>query len=235
WPWGLQRGAAPLATEQLAGFSQVWCLEPFREPLGDRSQQFASFLEPWGSMCHTRSVAKCARIAPPIPMRRYHMAHAMPTNALREAIQTQVRSGTLSNPPKRNTAAGACKTANSSELTDTAIRVPLLDAGRMRSKALSKNSRHRISSPKEAVALARSEPQKDDGCNTSGSVCGSARLINAIAPTRPRPQSRPVLNAQAADKPKRSGRFLAQMALSSGAGPGLRARARRSPARANKP
>ena len=89
------------------------------------------------------------------------MAHAMPTNALRETIQTQVRDGTLSILPKRNTAAGTCKTANSSELTATAITVPLLDVGRMRSKALSKNSRHRISSPKEAVALARSAAHKD--------------------------------------------------------------------------
>src|SRR5262249_14418417 len=151
-----------------------------------------------------------------IPMRRNHTAHATPTNALRETIQTQVGGGTLSNPPKRNTAAGACKTPNNSELTATAITMPLLDAGRMRSNALSKNSRHRISSPKEAVALARSAPQKDEGCNTWGSVCGRARLINAIAPTRPRPQSRPVPNDQPADKPKRSGRFFAQMALSSG-------------------
>ena len=105
-------------------------------------------------------------------MRRYHVAHATPTNALRETIQTQVRGGTLSTPPKRNTATGACKTANNSELTATATTVPLLDAGRMRSNALSKNSGHRISSLKEAVALARSAPQKDEGCNT----CGSERF-----------------------------------------------------------
>src|SRR6516162_870771 len=145
-------------------------------------------------------------------MRRYHAAHAMPTNALRETIQIQVKGGTLSNPPKRNTAAGAWKTANSSELTATAITVPLLDAGRMRSKALSKNSRHRISSPKEAVALARSAPHKDGGCSTSGSVCGRARLISATVPTRARPQSRPVANAQVAGQPKGSGRLLAQKA-----------------------
>src|SRR5262249_9710259 len=189
----------------------------------------------WDSTCHTKSVPKCTRIAHPIPMRRYHTAHAMPTNALREIIQTQVGGGTLSNPPKRNTAAGACKTPNSSELTATAITVLVLDAGRMRKKALSKNSRHRISSPKEAVALAKSEPQKDEGCNTSGSVCGRVRLINAIAPTRPRPQSRLVPNDQPGDKPKRSRRFFAQSAVGGGAGSWLRARASRSPARANKP
>src|SRR5262249_20950194 len=112
--------------------------EPRETGMGPRSGAAPPFgaQDNGASTCHTRSVAKCTRIAPPIPMRRYHVAHAMPTNALRETIQTQVRDGTLSNPPKRNTAAGTCKTANSSELTATAITVPLLDVGRMRSKAL---------------------------------------------------------------------------------------------------
>ena len=87
-------------------------------------------------------------------MRRYHTAQATPIRALRATIHTQERFGTLWSPPKRNTAAGACKAPNSSELTTTATTVLLPDAGRMRSKALSKNNRHRISSPNEAVALA---------------------------------------------------------------------------------
>src|SRR5262249_12616261 len=168
-------------------------------------------------------------------MRRYHAAHATPTNALRETIQTQVRGGTLSNPPKRNTAAGTCKTANSSELTATAVTAPLLDAARTRSKALTKNSRHKISSPHEAGELARSPPRMTGGRRGAGGVARRARWINAIAPPRPGTQGSPVASAQGAGQKKRSGLLWAQWGVTRGPGPGFRARAGRPPARASKP
>ncbi len=133
-----------------------------------------------------------------------------------------------------NATAGACKAPNSSELTTTAITVLLPDTVSMRNRTLSKNSRHRISSLNEAMALAKSAPQKDDGCNTSGSVCGKT-LDQRHSPTSASPQRMPVPNAKPAGKPKRFGHFFVQMALSSGAGSRSRARASRSPARANKP
>src|SRR5215471_11726723 len=109
-------------------------------------------------------------MAAPIPARRYQTPQATPSSALKTTIQTQKSRGTLWNPPKRNTAAGVCKAPNASELTTMATAVLLLDTGNIHNKPLSKNSRHRISSPNEAVALAKSEPQKDGGCSTSGSV-----------------------------------------------------------------
>src|SRR5262245_1841528 len=187
------------------------------------------------STCHTKSAPNCTRIVQPIPARRYHTAQATPTNPLRETIQTQETGGTLWSPPKRNTAAGACKAPNSSELSTTAIIVLLPDTGTTRSKPLSKNSRNRISSPKEAVALARSAPQKEDGCNTPGRACGSSHFSDVSAPTRAIPQRMPVPTAKPACKPKRFRRFFVQMAVSSGAGSRPRARARRKPAKANKP
>ena len=62
----------------------------------------------------------------------------------------------MANPPKMNTAAGACKAPKTIALTTTATAVLLPDGGNTRSKALSKNSRQRISSLNERVALASS-------------------------------------------------------------------------------
>jgi hypothetical protein len=107
---------------------------------------------------------------------------------------------------------------NINELIKTERVVLLRDTGNVLRRALSRNSRQRISSPNEAAPLAKSAPLRDDGCNTLGRVCGRAALIVAITATRPNPQTIPVANARPALRAKYSRRCFVQIEVRNGAG-----------------